>query len=1146
MGDCGPAFNGGICSFEATSEQALSASKSPSSKRLAFPPIIFSSEVVGRKIKILRAKSSIKQWEEAKILEFDPTTGQHKIRFSDRCEDWSCLGSVKFHWVGEVPINAEPNCTYYGSPMRETAVGRKLKVYWPAMNKWYTGIVKSFNPDSQLHRIDYMDGDSVEYNLKHEAVVWLDHDCGSKGKECSSANEDDSDFQLSRSREQKRASLDNALSNGSSIENAPPNISTTSKRQVKRETLVDSACCADEVSTAPQVQGKAALRETSQCTCVPLVAAPICQEQQVESVVLARPQPISAGKLLTRKVVSRKVLAARTVGPVEGLATPPTAVSAPESQTPRRIESLGQQEHTQANSSKTRKRTAVEHSNNASSGKRAKRASARVLGAVPQSAADGRSSALGSRVGIYWEGDETYYRAKLVGHDAKTGKYEVRYDDGVLDWLQLENESFRWYTPRGKSAGYRISLHQLFLQLGAGNISAAVSNNVPSEHPKHESEPPSKPEEALHRRVAIYWPADGVWYPAEILAYNSSTALHHVLYLDGEDEWLDLLQEHVTWYRPARHTYTSAGLCSDDNIPSGRNAIGWRIAVYWKEDMMFYDARIIGYDNATGRHQILYNDNQIETISLHGEKLVWRLPATVGEPVEGVKDQLEENEFPTREVRRGRKRLHAEGSLSKNDSTGEQKGEQKGEETAKGRPRKLKGQKSVPKDELATHWASLNAICSRAVEELKCSLPETVGHSIIGFQEQSVVQEEPGSADIVVIEAPPRTLCPKIPCAGSTADLLAADRPESVGAAASTPVSPYSSRYDLDAGPSVSPAVAALRSCHSSSGHLDEDVNAGGAVELRATGAQSDAVDHAKTPGLDLARKPCQTDQVPIGIPEGMEVSAGLHMPGLGLYPPSSGAVTKHEQIQGGSGPPDLHVRFVAASVSCNSLPKAGSKNSAVELLQRRLLVLDLISARVARAEAELGLRTPVESMNQSGGAFPSGQRLMIAPTTARKSIRVTMGMRDPSPTIAADEQVAASLVQGPAMDNRYHLPFVQGQTFTAARRVVKHPTLGRTAHCLDSVDPGSISGPSFGDGAVYSDCGACAVQVSAETPSRQKDGLQRFSELEVYDRMGTASCINHLAEVLPGDDLTPAELDDLLMDIDPKDESVLHGFVLE
>jgi len=45
-------------------------------------------------------------------------------------------------------------------------------------------------------------------------------------------------------------------------------------------------------------------------------------------------------------------------------------------------------------------------------------------------------------------------------------------------------------------------------------------------------------------------------------------------------------------------------------LPKGKAAIGWRVAVYWRDDKAFYPAEIMGYDTTTGRHEVEYDDGE--------------------------------------------------------------------------------------------------------------------------------------------------------------------------------------------------------------------------------------------------------------------------------------------------------------------------------------------------------------------------------------------------------------------------------------------------------------------------------------------------------------------------------------------------------
>lgn len=73
------------------------------------------------------------------------------------------------------------------------------------------------------------------------------------------------------------------------------------------------------------------------------------------------------------------------------------------------------------------------------------------------------------------------------------------------------------------------------------------------------SAPPALNEEAVGWRIKLFWGADGAWYEAEVLSYDDHKHRHHVLYLDGEEEWVALNQEMVVWLKASRHGAVSAG-----------------------------------------------------------------------------------------------------------------------------------------------------------------------------------------------------------------------------------------------------------------------------------------------------------------------------------------------------------------------------------------------------------------------------------------------------------------------------------------------------------------------------------------------------------------------------------------------------------
>jgi hypothetical protein len=136
---------------------------------------LYGIEAVGRKCSVMQSRSGAKAWEKAQILEFNPDNGQHKLRYSSsKAEEWLCLGDIKFKWSQLLPPTAPANPSYRAEFAREAGVGRRLRVYWPAMQRWYQGTVRSHDAKTDRHVVLYKDGDTQSLQLKHEPVIWSD------------------------------------------------------------------------------------------------------------------------------------------------------------------------------------------------------------------------------------------------------------------------------------------------------------------------------------------------------------------------------------------------------------------------------------------------------------------------------------------------------------------------------------------------------------------------------------------------------------------------------------------------------------------------------------------------------------------------------------------------------------------------------------------------------------------------------------------------------------------------------------------------------------------------------------------------------------------------------------------------------------
>lgn len=70
--------------------------------------------------------------------------------------------------------------------------------------------------------------------------------------------------------------------------------------------------------------------------------------------------------------------------------------------------------------------------------------------------------------------------------------------------------------------------------------------------------------------------------------------------------------------------------------PVGEQAVGWRVAVYWRADLDFHHATIKSFDPATGQYCLAYARGEREHLHLAKQCLKW-CPAPKGSKYSQVK-----------------------------------------------------------------------------------------------------------------------------------------------------------------------------------------------------------------------------------------------------------------------------------------------------------------------------------------------------------------------------------------------------------------------------------------------------------------------------------------------------------------------------
>ena len=71
-------------------------------------------------------------------------------------------------------LPAKPDSPSSGVKLREEAVGRRLRVFWPLDKTWYEGQIKSFDSEAGKHVVQYDDAEEEVLDLGAEQIQWIE------------------------------------------------------------------------------------------------------------------------------------------------------------------------------------------------------------------------------------------------------------------------------------------------------------------------------------------------------------------------------------------------------------------------------------------------------------------------------------------------------------------------------------------------------------------------------------------------------------------------------------------------------------------------------------------------------------------------------------------------------------------------------------------------------------------------------------------------------------------------------------------------------------------------------------------------------------------------------------------------------------
>ena len=129
-------------------------------------------------------------WESTKSLfygvvtAFDKGRGRHMVQYDDGDKKVTELSRRRVHWVAAGAKSPVPQPDAGARIRGSQAVGRALRVWWPADASFYVARVEEFDTKSGRHRLLYDDGSEEWLRLSGVKLEWVQEPVVPEGAEC--------------------------------------------------------------------------------------------------------------------------------------------------------------------------------------------------------------------------------------------------------------------------------------------------------------------------------------------------------------------------------------------------------------------------------------------------------------------------------------------------------------------------------------------------------------------------------------------------------------------------------------------------------------------------------------------------------------------------------------------------------------------------------------------------------------------------------------------------------------------------------------------------------------------------------------------------------------------------------------------------
>nr|XP_025887402.1 uncharacterized protein LOC101266039 isoform X1 [Solanum lycopersicum] len=130
------------------------------------------AELIGTKIKVWWPLEQA--FYEGVISSFDSETNKHKVVYDDGEVEKLRLHKERWEMLEDNSSQKDIKRTFTMKDYGKELVGTRIKVWWPLDEKFYEGVVSSFDPVERKHKVLYDDGESEKLRLHKERWEMLE------------------------------------------------------------------------------------------------------------------------------------------------------------------------------------------------------------------------------------------------------------------------------------------------------------------------------------------------------------------------------------------------------------------------------------------------------------------------------------------------------------------------------------------------------------------------------------------------------------------------------------------------------------------------------------------------------------------------------------------------------------------------------------------------------------------------------------------------------------------------------------------------------------------------------------------------------------------------------------------------------------